>query len=92
MRSSCLFTGANVRPNNGVISLPSCKWTEPSTCGVQWIWFKEDYYDSTPSNVLAKAEAVCIVSGLCVCLCAQWSGVCVVIMTNITVWCHCLLS
>lgn len=35
VHSSCLFTGANVRPNNGVISLLSCEWAEPSTCGVQ---------------------------------------------------------
>lgn len=33
--SSCLFAGANVRHNNGVISLPSCKWTKLSTCEVQ---------------------------------------------------------
>lgn len=33
VHSSCLFTVANVRPNNGVIKSPSCQWTELSTCG-----------------------------------------------------------
>lgn len=50
-------------------------------------WFKEDYYDSTASNVLAKAEAarLHVRGALCV-LCPVHvrvfaCGVCVAIMT-----------
>ena len=57
MHSSCLLSGANVRPNNGAISLASSCKSRPH---VEFSRFKEDYYcDSTPANVLAKV-IVCV--------------------------------
>lgn len=102
MHSSCWFTGANVRPNNGVISLPSCKWTELQHVEFSRFGLKRINIMTQPLQMcqlkqrlrvcLCQRSVVCTLSGLCVGLCAQLTVVCVVFMTNITVWCRCPLS
>lgn len=69
-----------------VVNGLSCQHVEFSGFGLKWIIIM-----TQPSeNVLVKSEAVHV----CVCesVCTQLSGVCVVIMTNLTVWCCCPLS